>query len=559
MVTTIPVISQWIENWYQVYGIDLILSLILSGLTAGFVTILFFRLFREDRLAGTAGALMTMFLIGGDFEDRLKGITPVFNAINPLPDLGAWQIAFYTLIFLVLVFFIARYVGILLSRICTKRNAPVKEVLGGVTVAIGVIFLIQLTPAIRDFVLAWPQYTYIPPALPGNPTATASRPDIYYIVLDRYTSQDILQTQFGFDNTPFTSFLTANGFSINPNAHQNYPYTTMSVSSTLNANYQTDIVQKFGSSSVQTIDSYHQAIRNSSVATQLKSLGYAFDELGTWYEASNTSDVADSMYQPEGLLTILGHTTTLNTFTRNQVETNVFWGLISKGFHIGSHTLLGYSSIDEADATLSKLQLLSQIANQPQGGKFVFAHILVPHDPYYFNADGSFNTNAESDNIGEPIKQKYTAQVQFINTQMEDLVTEINKNSDGKAVIIIQSDEGPYPAVLNDQNFDGGAVDTELAEGSMLSWSDADLQMKYGILAAYHIPNATPEALAAGGDSVNIFRVVLNTYFNDNLPYLPRCYYAYANGRSQAEIYSDITQRLTGTANSSCPPDSNFK
>jgi len=559
IVALLPTVGAWLQNWYQVYGVDLFVGLIVNTLVATLVFAIFYRVFLKDALAGYIGGIIATFFLSSNYESRLTTLYPILKAINPIPGLDAFGGVIFGLIIAALFVISSFYIGKLLSRLLGRLSWQPKDITGGITVALSVIFLLQMVPTIRDLVVEWPQFTYTPPVLAGNPVASTDKPDIYYIVLDRYTSSDILSSQFNFDNSGFTNFLTANGFSVNPNAHQNYPYTTMSISSTLNANYQTDIVQKFASSSEQTIDPYHEAIRKSSVAVQLQKLGYTFDEVGSWYEASNLSDVANTVYQPEGILTILGHSMTLNSFGRNQVEQSLFWRIVSQGIHIGSHTLLGYSSIDEADSTLYKVQTLHDIAQQPVGGKFVFAHILVPHDPYLFNADGSLNSNAESDNIGEPIKQKYLGQVEYINGQMEQLVTQINKNTAGKAVIIIQSDEGPYPIVLNDEDFDSNDVEQELANGSMLDWSNPDLAMKYGILAAYHVPGASAAAMAQGDDSVNIFRLVLNTYFQDNLPYLPRCYYAYVNGRAQSEVYTDITARLTGTANAACPADSNFK
>ena len=405
----------------------------------------------------------------------------------------------------------------------------------------------------------WPQFFYRPAPLSLSAKAGDTKPDVYYIVLDRYTSQDVLRAQFNFDNSPFTNFLADQGFSVNPDAHQNYPYTTMSISSTLDAQYHSDEVKQFSGASYQTVEPYHDDIRYAPVIQEFKSLGYSFTQLGTWYEASNQAPLADHSYQPDGLLTIFNHTVTLNTFSKEQITTSIFWRFLQQTFSLGNFTVYGYSGIPEQDATTAKIQILKDLATAPAGGRFIFAHLLIPHDPYYFNADGSTNPNSSSDNVGEPIKQKYVNQVQFINGQMEQIVTDINTATQGKAVIIIQSDEGPYPIQLNGENFDGDAVTSDLASGSMLDWSNTDLTMKYGILAAYHVPQASVSDMQQGNDSVNIFRVVLNAYFNAGLPYLPRCYYAYPNGRNQPFVYTDITQRITGSANPACPADSIFK
>jgi hypothetical protein len=444
------------------------------------------------------------------------------------------------------------------SLLVKAKNWTGNELAGGVALAILVAFSLQFFTTLSVLISAWPQYSYRPPELSITTTNPASKPDVYYIVLDRYTSQSVLTNQFGFDNSDFLSFLTTNQFSVNPNAHSNYPYTTMSIASTLNADYHTDPISKFASASNQTLEPYHDSIRYASVIQEFKKLGYSYYHLGSWYEASNQAPLADHYFQPEGQLTIAGQTIPLNTFSKNELSRSLYWDIVNQGITMGKLSLLGYSGQNEVDATLSKISTLKNLAVQPSGGRFIFAHILVPHDPYYFNADGSLSASSGNDNVGQTIKQKYVGQVEYINSQMKDILTSVQTHSQGKAVVIVQADEGPYPMQLNDQNFDQHSVGDELSNGDMSAWSDQNLQMKYGILAAYHLPQASPEALAAGGDSVNIFRVFFNSYFGSKLPYLPRCYYDFPNGRGQSFVYSDITSRLTGQSSSLCPKDSKF-
>ena len=81
--------------------------------------------------------------------------------------------------------------------------------------------------------------------------------------------------------------------------------------------------------------------------------------------------------------------------------------------------------------------------------------------------------------------------------------------------------------------------------------------MKFGNLAAYRIPDANVSDLKNYGDPLNIFRLVFNTYFNYNFKNLPKCYYAYPNGRNQPFVFTDITQRLTGQTDSKCSDPAN--
>ncbi len=560
MLAIFDVLAAWQDNRYQVFAVDLVIPIILCVLIASITSLIFIKTYRREPLTGFIGASIATLLFSGDFESRVSSVSSILKAFNPIHQLYSWESVVYAIIFATLCVFLSLWIGRKVNNFWIHKNWSIPNFLGGVTVTIGVIFALQALPVIFSIGSEWQQFSYIPPALPNTAHVTSDKgkPDIYYIVLDRYASQSVLQNQFGYDNSKFISFLHDQGFSVDPNAHQNYPYTTMSIASTMNANYLTDIVQRFGGSSNQTIDPFHQAIRNGAVIQQLKSLGYTYDELGSWYEASNFSPLADKLFQPDEQLTIFGETLTVNTFTRNALTSSIFWRFLQHGLSFGNTDVLTYNTINEVSATQYKLSTLHTLATQASGGRFIFAHILVPHDPYYFNADGSLNPNGGNDNVGEQIKQKYVNQVEYINSQITSVITDINTASKGNAVVIVQSDEGPYPNFLNDNDSDGTAVDEELASGSMLDWSNLDLQMKYGNLAAYKVPAATPEAIQNGGDNVNIFRVVLNSYFNDTLQYLPHCYYGYKNGREESFNFTNINQQLTGSTNPACAPDSNF-
>src|SRR5258708_20635324 len=103
---------------------------------------------------------------------------------------------------------------------------------------------------------------------------------------------------------------------VEPDAHQNYPYTTMSVASTLSADYLNDIVGRFGHSRPQTLTPFHETVRSAPVAQTLQSLGYRYSLIGSWYETTNLSRVANTAYEQTGLMTVFGHTFVLNNFSK---------------------------------------------------------------------------------------------------------------------------------------------------------------------------------------------------------------------------------------------------
>jgi hypothetical protein len=181
------------------------------------------------------------------------------------------------------------------------------------------------------------------------------------------------------------------------------------------------------------------------------------------------------------------------------------------------------------------------------------AHILVPHPPYEFNADGSLSNSTLSNNDTKLIKKKYTGQVEFINSEISKIIADINKNSAGEAVILLISDEGPYPVEMNQTVFSpvtGSQADDIVYDKSMLSWSDDELKMKYGILQALRIPGASSDDMSHVSP-VNAFRIVLNTYFGYEFPYLQNCHLALQDGRENLYKYKDITDRISGSADDS--------
>jgi hypothetical protein len=99
-------------------------------------------------------------------------------------------------------------------------------------------------------------------------------------------------------------------------------------------------------------------------------------------------------------------------------------------------------------------------------------------------------------------------------------------------IIIVQSDEGPYPDFL-----DG-------FEWTETSGSDVDLRTKTGILSAYYLPGTEEGILYPSITPVNSFRLVFNLYFGTDLDLLPdRCYYWSARQYG----FIDVTDRLQNT------------
>jgi hypothetical protein len=107
-------------------------------------------------------------------------------------------------------------------------------------------------------------------------------PDVYYIILDGYTSAETLEHFFDFDNKEFVDFLRERGFTVVDNAHSNFTHTIDSLTSTLNmelAPYDNAVGRK-------------EMFFNNQITKNFKALGYEYVHFASrLHEASRFASV----------------------------------------------------------------------------------------------------------------------------------------------------------------------------------------------------------------------------------------------------------------------------
>jgi hypothetical protein len=98
-------------------------------------------------------------------------------------------------------------------------------------------------------------------------------------------------------------------------------------------------------------------------------------------------------------------------------------------------------------------ELLEELSRRSEP-TFVFAHILVPHPPFVFDENGNCKSEAES--ASEDPRVNYVDQVKYINGKIKELVSSLMADPNDMPLIILQSDEGPFPAryAKNNDGFD---------------------------------------------------------------------------------------------------------
>ena len=332
----------------------------------------------------------------------------------------------------------------------------------------------------------------VPTPFPSTAPVSSSPggPDIYWFIFDRYPSASSGRLAYGIEN-PIFEELRARDFYIADASHANYQRTSLSIQATFSAEYlngrgHADIFGPTDRSGAST------RIQNSNVARFLKARGYYYVHVGSDFSLTRTSSLAD-----------VNHAFDDQTdFDAAFVDSTALPGILRR---------LGLSGPRWARRhawTTWEVDLLANLPPYPSP-KFVFGHVLLPHTPYIFAADGSFVS--EEANRGRPPIQQFSEQLTFTNARMLAIIDDLLAVPAGdRPVVIVQADEGPYPSHLEDET--GHDWTTATPE---------EREIKFGILNAWYLPGGRDIGLYPEVSPVNTFRLLFNAYFDTKLPILP--------------------------------------
>jgi hypothetical protein len=329
-------------------------------------------------------------------------------------------------------------------------------------------------------------------------------PDVYFIVVDGYARQDTLRDVYDLDNSEFLDFLEQRGFYVARDSRSNYAQTGLSLASTLNLDYIEAIVPGAHEGTTGR-DVLWRLIKNSQVRRQLEALGYVTVAFSSGLAGTELTDA--DYYLTAGAvdedLGLVGST----PFESLMIETSAL-RLISDGVVALPRLFPDVRYPYEVHRGRIR-NILNNLGDLPptEEPKFVFAHIIAPHPPFVFAADGSpvtpdapFTLRFTFD-ASDPSSQDYIAgyrdQVKFVNGELEKVITAILENSEVPPVIILEGDHGP------DSN------------SGQISY----VQERMANLNAILLPPADAR-LYPGLTPVNSFRLVFDEVFGGDYPLL---------------------------------------
>ncbi len=347
-------------------------------------------------------------------------------------------------------------------------------------------------------------------------TTTAQKRDVYWLVFDRYGSDRAFQIGYDTKN-PLTPWLKAHGFDVLADSHANYVGTAQSLSTTANLTPLAQLTKGVSVTSNSYLPIYGH-LQGSLAVRQFQALGYRYLHLGSWWNPTRYDSAADRNFNADGV----------SDFTSAVVESSIV-PVLSKAFI--PKALPPTEPAKHLKHNTYALDKLDQLPIE-SGPKFVWAHILLPHPPYIFDAAGNYIQSPQHAGISDT--EAWKGQLAYTNKRLEAFLEQLlSKPEAEQPIIVLQADEGPWP-------------DAYTRDKVGFNWATASadqLEMKFGILNAWYVPGGTQGlGLRQDQTAINTFPTLFDKYFGLDYPKLPDTVYAATWARPYSSI--DVTDRL---------------
>ena len=506
LLSAYPVLRLYSDNIHEVPADSVLLPLLLTLAVAAVATFGLGRAWGEPRRAAlVVAAVIVPFLTVGLIADAVSSVWPH----EPVVRANLVAVLIWIAIALVTV-----YAALKIGRL----GAPTQG-LNLISITLVMLALVPVGGGVLGSIGSAADVRYEPnlasAAIVADVGEDADRRDVYHLVFDRYGSDAALRLGLGIDNSDFTRWLSGQGFHVIEGARANYERTALSLSSTHSMALLDELAARMGRTNPD-LSPLYERIRNSAAASVLQSLGYRYYHVGSWFHPTTRSDIADYVGQPEFAVSFA------STLV-DQSGISALRSIIDMVTTLSAHG----TPAQQAEVTRNQFHRLSEIRSE-RGPKYVFAHVLVPHDPYLFLEDGSF----------DPERATFATQLGYANDQIRGLVEPLLAlPPEDQPIIILQADEGPYPIRY--------AGDRDAFDWA--SASDVELLTKFGVLSALYLPGPAGQAeLPEHMTLVNTFPEIFERYFGIAVPRAPDRTFALGPGGPYDLI--EITQEIDAAA-----------
>lgn len=317
----------------------------------------------------------------------------------------------------------------------------------------------------------------------------SNRPDIYFLLFDEHPSSNSIRHLTGYDNSGLDTALKKMGFNVSANAKSCFAKTIPALCSLFDmGEYTYDSSSEFN---FKNNFSAQKLLASNRLVPFLEKNGYSIINASV-FQLNKTAPLQTPKEwwgQPEDMIR--------NQTIFNRINRDLGW---LKAQYFPSFFNNPVQKSIEADVALIdmvKSKIDSCISLHAKEQKFVFAHFFLPHDPYKFDSTGKLSTLNFNQYLNAiKTNQPYIEQIAYTRNFIINSAAVIKKNNKRPAVIIIQGDHGLR--VYDQKKYGADEM--------------------FNILSAVYFPDGDRNAISDSLFAPNTFRIVLNKYFNQQLP-----------------------------------------
>jgi hypothetical protein len=357
------------------------------------------------------------------------------------------------------------------------------------TTFLNVVATVALAINVAGLANAGPWIGAATPVLPSTVTeAGRDAPDVYLLMLDGYPRADTLASEFGFDNSPFLTRMEDLGFEVAAKSHSNYNATLLTRASLLNMEHIAELIPEPPSHPADQERLLQMLISGGAALRELRGLGYTI--VGVPAGASSVAMYGADQFLDSGQP---------NSFEVALLETGVVPHILPDA----QAAWFYQQARDRIHATFDRLEALA--AERPARPRFIYAHVMAPHPPIVFRADGSpqngFGCFPEHCGLWDEVRGSHdqglvVSEIQYLNSVVLGSVAHVIQTNQRPAVIVVFSDHG-YRADLDDRD--------EMLHNLFLSYTPGH-------------PGVFPQDVGL----VNVVPRIVNAYLPKSLPLATR-------------------------------------
>lgn len=317
-----------------------------------------------------------------------------------------------------------------------------------------------------------------------TPFIAVDTPNIFLFILDEYAGMQSLKQNYDFDNLDFHNELQRRNFYVPSEPNCNYNSTVFSVLSLLDMGYLKNLRKE----EVKNVNAFSKAasgIQKNQLTQFFINSGYTFIN-NSFFRINNSSS------SPTLFLPLADRLATNKTFG------DVLWyDLLSNIPNNSLQDLLQtYESRTDKYNQKVKQRIESAIISEQNKPVFAYSHFFMPHGPYLRNEDGTKRNFSLAHNERSILGKDsaYIGYLKYTNKIMLEIVDGILEHKSNSIIILISDHGNRYKR------------DPKMKESD------------FNNFLAVYAPDKQFIGLSDTVSLVNLFRIVLNERFDQQLP-----------------------------------------